>query len=106
MRRGGRGRGWLYLFPSPSDPAKPVSKKLADTWMRTAEVLAGLEPLEGTCWHWVRRKWATERKNGSLRDVAAAGGWKDPRTLLTIYQQPDPETMYEVVTNPRRRKVQ
>jgi hypothetical protein len=29
--------------------------------------------------------------------VAAAGGWAGPHTLQTVYQQPDEETMYEVV---------
>jgi hypothetical protein len=32
-----------------------------------------------------------------LRDVAAAGGWKDPGTLLKCYQQPDEETLTRVV---------
>jgi hypothetical protein len=32
-----------------------------------------------------------------LRDVAAAGGWRDPTTLLKCYQQPDEETMRRVV---------
>ncbi len=32
-----------------------------------------------------------------LRDVAAAGGWKDPTTLIRCYQQPDEETIQRVV---------
>jgi hypothetical protein len=32
-----------------------------------------------------------------LRDVAAAGGWKDPTTLLKCYQQPDEDTIDKVV---------
>lgn len=32
-----------------------------------------------------------------LRDVAAAGGWKEPTTLLKCYQQPDEETIQKVV---------
>jgi hypothetical protein len=38
-----------------------------------------------------------ERKGSELRDVAYAGGWKEPTTLLRIYQQPDPETLERVV---------
>jgi hypothetical protein len=44
-----------------------------------------------------RRKWATDRKHYPVVDVAAAGGWRDIRTLLTCYQQPDPDTMRAVV---------
>ena len=49
-----------------------------------------------------RRKWATERKHHSLKDVAAAGGWKDTETLLTCYQQPDAETLLAVMNEPRK----
>lgn len=45
---------------------------------------------------------ATERKHLSLKHVAAAGGWKDVETLLTCYQQPDPETLLAVMSEPRK----
>ncbi len=32
-----------------------------------------------------------------LKDVAAAGGWRDPTTLVKCYQQPDEETICRVV---------
>jgi hypothetical protein len=32
-----------------------------------------------------------------LKDVAQAGGWRDPNTLLLCYQQPDQETLTRVV---------
>ena len=35
------------LFPSVSDPMKPVTYRVAATWLRKAEALAGLEPLRG-----------------------------------------------------------
>jgi hypothetical protein len=41
--------------------------------------------------------WATARKRLSLKDVAAAGGWKCTETLLRCYQQPDKRTMLDVV---------
>jgi hypothetical protein len=37
-----------------------------------------------------------------LKHVAAAGGWKDVETLLTCYQQPDPETLLAVMSEPRK----
>lgn len=53
-------------------------------------------------WHPYRRKWATERKHLPLKDVAAAGGWKDTETLLTCYQQPDNETLLAVMSEQRK----
>jgi len=53
-------------------------------------------------WHPYRRKWATEHKHHPLKDVAAAGGWSDVDTLLNVYQQPDPQTLRAVMSDPRR----
>ena len=38
----------------------------------------------------------------SLKDVAAAGGWKDTDTLLRCYQQPDKETLLAVMSEERK----
>lgn len=95
------GAGAAPLFPSPADPRRPVTRHLADKWLRKAERLAGLESQRGSLWHAYRRKWATERKHHPDVDVAAAGGWKTLQTLKTAYQQADPETMLRVVTEPR-----
>jgi len=92
--------GMAYLFPSPTDPNKPITRHLARHWLRRAEKLAGLEPLQGSAWHAFRRKWATERKHLSAIDVAAAGGWKAVETLQRVYQQADQETMLHVVLSP------
>jgi integrase len=94
------GTGASPLFPSPGDPRRPMTRHLADKWLRKAERLAGLEPHKGSLWHAYRRKWATERKHHPDVDVAAAGGWKTLQTLKTAYQQADPETMLRVVTEP------
>lgn len=92
------GIGSAPLFPSPEDAQKPISRHLADAWLRKAEALAGVEPQKGSLWHAYRRKWATERKHLPDVDVAAAGGWKTVHTLQTAYQQADAETMLRVVT--------
>ena len=91
------GIGRAPLFPSPGDPTKPMTRHLAGKWLRKAEKFAGLEPLVGSLWHAYRRKWATERKDLSDVDVAAAGGWKNAMTLKRVYQQADAATMLEVV---------
>jgi len=52
--------------------------------------------------HAYRRKWTTERKHLSLKDVAEAGGWLDTRSLEQCYQQADEKTLLQVVSEPRK----
>ena len=85
------------MFPSPKDSEEPITRHLADKWLREGEKLAGLEPQQGSLWHAYRRKWATERKNFPDVDVAAAGGWADTQALKKCYQHADPTTMLRVV---------
>ena len=85
------------LLPSPVDPTKPITRHLADKWLRKGERLAGLEPLSGTLWHGYRRKFATERKHPPDVDVAAAGGWNSTASLKTSYRRADSETTFRVV---------
>ena len=86
-----------WLFPADRKKDAPVHHWVLSKCLREAYERAGLETLKGGLWHPWRRKWATERKDMPLRDVAAAGGWKDPTTLLKCYQQPDEETIQRVV---------
>jgi integrase len=85
------------LFARDADPSKPVDRWFMSRRLRCAYERAGLEPLQGGLWHPFRRKFATERKHMPLRDVASAGGWKEARTLLECYQQPDDATLQDVV---------
>ena len=96
------GIGSAPLFPSRDDPQKPITRHLADAWLRKAEKLAKLEPQRGSKWHAYRRKWATERKHLPDVDVAEAGGWKTLETLKTAYQQADAETMLLLVLEPKK----
>ena len=84
------------LFPADRDIAKPMDRWTVSRRFREAYRRAGLQPLNGGLWHPWRRKWATERKDMPLVDVAAAGGWKETRTLVACYQQPDDETLRRV----------
>lgn len=63
---------------------------------------AELPKLDGSLWHAYRRKWAIERKHLPLKDVAAAGGWKDVNTLLEVYQQSDEESVLAVMSETRK----
>jgi integrase len=89
--------GVSLLFPAEKDGAHAVDRWVMSRRLRAAYQRAGLKPLSGGLWHPFRRKFATERKHLPLRDVAAAGGWKEPRTLLECYQQSDNATLQAVV---------
>lgn len=91
-----------WIFTGERKPDQPMDRHLFDKWLQAAEKKAELPKLTGGLWHPYRRKWATERKHHSLKDVAAAGGWKDTATLLTCYQQPDAETLLAVMNEPRK----
>ncbi|OLC41923.1 MAG: hypothetical protein AUH75_05370 [Gemmatimonadetes bacterium 13_1_40CM_4_65_7] len=93
------GIGCLCLFPSPTDRNKSVTYERVRTWLLEAEALAQLPKQKGSLWHAFRRAWATARKHHPLKDTAAAGGWASTETLVRCYQQPDEETMLEVVLN-------
>ncbi len=95
--------GSAPVFPSPKDPSKPCDRHLLDNWLRRAFKRANLTPPFGGLWHSLRRKWATERKDYPVKDVAAAGGWRDESTMLTSYQQVDAATIKRVVLNPSHR---
>ena len=90
-----------YLFPSPTNPDRPISKDLASAWLEQAEALAGLPKLDGTLWHAYRRKWVTQRKHLPDTDVAECGGWRGTETLKECYQMPDPDTMQSVIEGAR-----
>jgi len=48
--------------------------------------------------HSARRKFASKLKATNLRDLAYMGGWKNPQTVLLVYQQPDLELQREVLS--------
>jgi integrase len=89
--------GTPWLFPAERDPSKPVDVSVMSRLLRKAYAHAGLQPLTGGLWHPWRRKWATERKNMPISDVARAGGWRDVTTVLKSYQQADEATVTRVV---------
>jgi len=100
QRQLGAVGGWV--FPSEKVPGAPVRGDVLPRQLLAAEQAAGLPKLDGGLCHPYRRKWATERKHLSIKDVAAAGGWKDTETLLTCYQHADRETMLAVMSEPRK----
>jgi integrase len=104
-RRAQKSIGSTPVFPAPKDPSKPCSADLFGYWLRKAYELAEIRSQPGGMWHPIRRKWATERKGYPVKDVAAAGGWRDEGTMLKSYQQADPETVRRVVLHATQRTV-
>ncbi len=103
QRKVRRAIGNTPVFPALKDPMKPCSRHLLDDWLRRAYRKAGIEPQPGGLWHPIRRKWVTERKGSPVKDVAAAGGWRDEQTMLRSYQHADAETVRQVVLHPTQR---
>lgn len=93
------GAGSEWVFPGPGDATQPMSRHLARDWWERTEKAAGLARIPGRGWHSLRRKFATELKSASLKDLCALGGWKDHNTVLKCYQQPDPEAMRVALAN-------
>lgn len=94
------GIGSALLFPHPRrslGSLQPVTRHLAGYWLKRAFELAKVPRPEGSLWHMFRRGWATTRKHLPPKDVAAAGGWRDIGPRLTCYQQPDADTLRQVV---------
>ncbi|MCC7131798.1 MAG: tyrosine-type recombinase/integrase [Gemmatimonadales bacterium] len=91
-----------YLFTTSRRPNQPWSRFYARDLLEKTEKRAKLEPLEGGDFHPYRRAWATARKHLPVADVAAAGGWKSPMTVLRHYQQVDDETLFRVVSDPHK----
>ena len=87
------------VFPAPRTPSTPVAKRQLHTWLKKAYQASRMVPDPGGMWHPVRRKWVSERKGYPLADIAAAGGWKDERSLKS-YMKEDPDTVRKVVLEP------
>jgi hypothetical protein len=75
------------------NPDKPRPKGTLDKWLCKTAELAGLELPKGARWHALRRKFATEMRHMSLKELCLLGGWKDPKTLLECYQHPDEDAL-------------
>ena len=96
---GGVG-GWI--FTAAQDSATPMSRHEFRIWLEAAEARAKLPKLDGGLWHPYRRKWATERKQLPITDVAAAGGWQDTATLIACDQQPTNDALLAVMSEERK----
>jgi integrase len=90
------------IFPSAADPERAITRDTFGHLLAAAEKKAKLPKLDGSLWHAYRRAWATSRKDLSVVDVAAAGGWNDIGTLMKCYQQADEHTLLEVMSHSKK----
>ena len=90
------------VFAAPNAKDGIMDRHLFDKWLMVAERAAMLPKLDGALWHAYRRKWASERKALNVKDVAAAGGWKDINTLLEVYQQSDEASVLAVMSETKK----
>lgn len=91
-----------WVFPAPSDPAKPISRHLLRDWWERGQALAKLPVEPGRGWHSLWRQSATEMKHAPLEDLCALGGGKSPQTVLTCYQRADSASMQQALAARRR----
>jgi len=89
-RRQSLGIGDAWVFPAPLDATKPCRTDLMTKWWKRAEALAALDAIPWLGWHSLRRRFATDLKHLPLRDLCDLGGWKDPETVVKVYQSSDP----------------
>jgi integrase len=90
------------IFPSTSDPMKPVTRDSFEHLLATAERKAKLPKLDGSLWHAYRKRGPRAGKGYLSWMVAAAGGWSDIGTLMKCYQQADDVPLLEVMSHSKK----
>lgn len=99
----------------PQDPTAPVfySKITGgvirgDAMTRMLRRHAEANDIEwprGAGFHTLRRKFATDRKEASTKDVMALGGWRSTVALLNAYTHEDDATMRDALDHPTVRQI-
>jgi integrase len=91
LRRGRDVIGAQWVFPSPEDPSKPLSRNVVRDWWERVARLAKLPVGERYGWHSLRRGWASAMRDVSPREMIDLGGWASYDTPLKCYIRPDLE---------------
>ena len=86
------GDGWI--FPSPMDADRPISRHLVRDWWKDLERAAGIAHVSGRGWHGLRRRFATDVDHLPLKQLMKLGGWKTPASVIR-YQRPTTEQLQE-----------
>lgn len=80
------GDGWV--FASPLDPERSISRRQFQRWWAQLEATAGLARVKGRGWHSLRRKFASDNDELPAAQLMALGGWSSYKTIVEIYQKP------------------
>jgi hypothetical protein len=59
--------------------------------------MIGLGDAPGMGYHCFRRKFASELMGLPMKELMELGGWKDPNTILSCYQQAELESLREAL---------
>jgi hypothetical protein len=89
--------GEAWLFGCGRREGEHATLNAANWRLTCAEKAAELQHVRRGGWHAYRRAWATRRKNLPLKDVMAAGGWSESKSLEAAYLGEDAETMQRVM---------
>ena len=101
-RRMNPGNGDGPVLPASAHPAQCLGRSMALKWWYRAAILAGLEPKRGCGWHSLRRKFASDLMDQPLKVLCELGGWKNPQTVLTCYQQANTGQLRTALESRRR----
>ena len=90
------------VLPASEHSAQCLGRSMALKWWYRAATLAGLEPKRGRGWHSLRRKFASDLMDQPLKVLCELGGWKNPQTVLTCYQQANTGRLRTALESRRR----
>lgn len=92
LRRSAPVIGHAWIFPSPTDPSRPISRNLVRDWWKRLEKAAGIAHVKGRGWHSLRRRFATDLDHLPLKQLMELGGWRTPASVIR-YQKPTTEQL-------------
>jgi integrase len=99
-QQGAIGDAWV--FPAlRGDRTKAMSANAAMNLFKQLAAAAGIPAGERYGWHSLRRKFASELRHVSLKELTDLGGWKSPATVLTCYVQSDEHAQREALADRR-----
>jgi integrase len=93
------GKAWVFL--SPTDRTKPISRNLARDWWERLEQAAGLRHVKGRGWHSLRRRFATDLDHLPMKQLMDLGGWRTPASVVR-YQKHTTEQLRAGLKTRRR----
>jgi integrase len=71
-----------WIFPSPGDSSRPISRHLVRHWWERLEKAAGIAHVQGRGWRSLRRRFATDLDHLPLKQLMDLGGWKTPASVV------------------------